>query len=329
MVRSAIPKIIFGSLLGSLTAMVSVARAAEPEADPSVGSAAPGAPQRDTVTVDQAPGVNLPPQIAAQVRAAIEDVLAGRPPPEVPIDVTLEAGGVVVRVGSLSRRIAIAGWDYTAVRTVALHVLDLLQPAPESPEILPANPTADPEADPEAPVVAQVSTSERAAEPANEASGPWSLQAGVAGARGVQGPDPWMTSVAVGVAWTHDWLRMGLEAGWDHAVVRHPDGMTTVNYDATPLRLVFAAQNSVVMGGFRAGVAEYRVTSQQQPYWELTPLVGPFLAAKFPIAGRIRGLLVGGFDYFGRRTQLSTGGFDTAYSTPQVAPYVGVIVEGS
>src|SRR6185312_13126193 len=261
MVRSSIPQIIFGSLLGSLTAMVSVAGAAEPEADPSVGSAAPVAPQRDTVTVDQAPGVNLPAQ--------------------------------------------------------------------ESPEILPANPTADPEADPEAPVVAQVSTSERAAEPANEASGPWSLQAGVAGARGVQGPDPWMTSVAVGVAWTHDWLRMGLEAGWDHAVVRHPDGMTTVNYDATPLRLVFAAQNSVVMGGFRAGVAEYRVTSQQQPYWELTPLVGPFLAAKFPIAGRIRGLLVGGFDYFGRRTQLSTGGFDTAYSTPQVAPYVGVIVEGS
>ena len=55
--------------------------------------------------------------------------------------------------------------------------------------------------------------------------------------------------------------------------------------------------------------------------------MGPFLAAKFPIAGRFRGLLVGGFDYFARRTQLSTGNFDTAYSTPQVAPYIGVLLD--
>jgi hypothetical protein len=305
--------------------MISVARAAEPDVEPSVGSTAPVAPQREPVTVDQAPGVELPPEIAAQVRTAIEDALAGRPPPGVPIDVTLEADGVVVRVGSLSRRIAIPRWDYSALRTVALHVLDLLQPAPEVPEVLPANPMQDPGA----PVVAEVRASERAPEHADEPGGPWSLLASVAGARGVQGPDPWMASLAVGVAWTHDWLRIGLEAGWDHAVVRHPDGMTTVNYDATPLRLVFAAQNKVVMGGFRAGLAEYRVTSLDQPYWELTPLVGPFLAARFPIAGRVRGLLVGGFDYFARRTQLSTGNFDTAYSTPQVAPYVGVVVEGS
>jgi hypothetical protein len=58
-----------------------------------------------------------------------------------------------------------------------------------------------------------------------------------------------------------------------------------------------------------------------------TPLVGPFVAAPVPIAGRFRGLLIAGFDYFARRTQLTKGGFDTTYSTPQVAPYVGVIVE--
>jgi hypothetical protein len=81
-----------------------------------------------------------------------------------------------------------------------------------------------------------------------------------------------------------------------------------------------------VMAGVRAGVAVYRVTTQQT-YTEVTPLVGPFLAAKFPIAGRFRGLLMGGFDYFGRRTELSTGSFDTAYSSPQLAPYVAIVGE--
>ena len=80
------------------------------------------------------------------------------------------------------------------------------------------------------------------------------------------------------------------------------------------------------MAGVRGGVAVYRVTAEQT-YTEVTPLVGPFLAAKFPIAGRFRGLLVGGFDYFGRRTELSTGNFDTAYSSPQLAPYVAIVAE--
>jgi hypothetical protein len=80
------------------------------------------------------------------------------------------------------------------------------------------------------------------------------------------------------------------------------------------------------MAGVRAGAAVYHVTAQQ-PFTEVTPLVGPFLAARFPIAGRFRGLLVGGFDYFSRRTQLSSGSFDTVYSTPQVAPYIGVVAE--
>jgi len=56
-------------------------------------------------------------------------------------------------------------------------------------------------------------------------------------------------------------------------------------------------------------------------------VVGPFLAAPVPIAGRFRGLLVAGFDYFGRRTELTRGPFDTVYSTPQVAPYISVVVE--
>jgi hypothetical protein len=303
MVKASIRNIVLGGLFGSLTAMISVARAAEP------------------VNVDQAPDVDLPPEIAADVRAAVEDVLAGRAQPEVPINITLEAGGALVRVGSLWRRIAIARWDYPAVRTVALHVLDLLQPAPEVPVVTPANPTGAPAAR----VVAEAGVSEHASEHAPEPAGPWSLHASVAGARGAQGPDPWMVAVAVGAAWTRDWLRIGLEVGWDHAIVRHLNGVTA-SYDAAPLRLVLGAQNSVVMGGVRAGGAMYRVTGQQA-FTELTPLVGPFLAARFPIAGRLRGLLVGGFDYFARRTELSTGAFDTAYSSPQVAPYVAVVVE--
>jgi hypothetical protein len=277
------------------------------------------------VTVERAAGVDLPPQIAADLRAAIDDALAGRAQPEVPIDVTLEAGGVVVRVGSLWRRIAIARWDYAALRTVALHVVDLSQPAPEMPDVAPAGPTAGPPAM----VVAEAPADARAIAQRTDSGGPYSVHVGVAGARGVQMPDPWMVSMTAGVGWTHhDWLRIGVEIGWDHSIVRHVDSagvLTTVNYDAMPIRLVLAAQNSTVMAGVRGGVAEYRVTGEQH-FWVTTPVVGPFVAARVPIVGSFRGLLVGGFDYFARRTELS-GGIDTLYSTPAVAPYIGVVLE--
>jgi hypothetical protein len=316
--KSLIPNIVLGSLLASLAATTSVARAAEPEVAPSAGNPAPGAAQRGLITVDEAPGVDLPPQIAADVQAAIEDALAGRAAPGTPIDVTLEQAGVVIRVGSLWRRVAIARWDYPAVRTVALHVLDLLQPAPEVPEGAAGNAIADP-----TPTVRATANQE-----ATEPAGPWTLHAGVSGARGAQSPDPWIVGVTVGAAWSHDWLRIGLEIGWDHSIERHPDApeRVTVNYDAVPVRLVLAAQNNMVAAGLRAGVAGYRVTAQTN-FREVTPLVGPFLALRLPIAGRFRGLLVGGFDYFSHRTELTTGGFDAVYSTPELAPYVGVIVE--
>ena len=309
MIKASIPSIVLGSLLASLAATTSVASAAEPEAA-----------QRGPIAVEQAPGVDLPPQVAADVQAAIEDALAGRAAPGTPIDITLEQAGVVIRVGSLWRRVAIARWDYPAVRTVALHVLDLLQPAPEVPDVAAGNAVADPTPT----VVAHAPDSRQATEPA----GPWTLHAGVAGARGAQAPDPWIVGITIGAAWSHDWLRIGLEVGWDHSIERHPDApvRVTVNYDAVPVRLVLAAQNSMVAAGVRAGVVGYRVTAQQD-FREVTPMVGPFLALRLPIAGRFRGLLVGGFDYFSRRTELSTGGFEPVYSTPQLAPYVGVVVE--
>ena len=315
MMKASIRNIVLGGVLAGLTAAISVAKAAEP-AEP--------------IDVHQAPGVDLPPQLAADVRAAIEDVLAGRAHPAVPIDVTLDAGGAVVRVGSLSRRIAIVGWDYPAMRTVALNVLDLLQPGPEVPEVSAAAESTMPAAAPAAGVVEEIRVPGRPSAQTAELDGPLSVHLALGGARGAQGPDPWMVSGTVGAAWTRNWLRIGLEIGWDHGIVRHPATETpvgvTVNYDATPLRLVLAVQNRVVMVGVRGGVAVYRVATQQT-YTEVTPLVGPFLAAKFPIAGRFRGLLVGGFDYLGRRTELSTGAFDTAYSSPKLAPYVAVVAE--
>ena len=293
MMKSSIPTIVLGSLLGSLTAMISVARAAEPAAAPLV------------MTVDEAPGADLPPQIAADVRAAVEDALAGRAAPGVPIDITLETRSAVVRVGSLWRR------------------LDLLQPAPDVPEAAPESAVTD--STPR--LVAKAATNGRAAEDATEPAGPWSVHAGVAGGRGIQDPDPWLVSVTAGALWTHhEWLRIGLEVGWDHSIVRHKDGVT-INYDATPVRLVLAAQNSKVLAGVRAGVAPYRVTGEQH-YQVVTPVVGPFIAAPVPIAGRYRGLLVAGFDYFARRTELLSYGFlDPVYSTPELAPYIGVVVE--
>src|SRR3954471_5865603 len=84
MVKSSISKSVLGRVLGSflasLPAMISIAQAAEPETagnTPAVDS------QRGLITVDQAPDVDLPPSIAADVRAAIEDALAGRAAPAV------------------------------------------------------------------------------------------------------------------------------------------------------------------------------------------------------------------------------------------------------
>jgi hypothetical protein len=284
------------------------------------------APDRSAITVDSAPGVDLPPQLATDLRAAVQDALAGRAQPADPIELTIEAGGVVVRAGALSRRIAVEHWNYSTVRMVALHVLDLLQPAPEVPDGAPANPTPDAAAPPAAAVVVGAPARERAA----DGQGPWTLHANIAGARGTQGVDPWIVGGSVGAAWTREWLRIGAEVGWDHAFVRHLDNpyglLTTVKYDATPFRLSVAIENSTVMLGVRGGVAGYRVTGSQA-YWEVTPLVGPFIGFRFPIVGRVRGFLMAGFDYFARRTELSNGGFDPVYSTPQVAPYVSLVIE--
>ena len=220
MVKASIRNIVLGGVLAGLTAGISVSRAAEP------------------VDVHQAPGVDLPPQLSADVRAAIEDVLAGRAQPAVPIDVTLEAGGAVVRVGSLSRRIAIVGWDYPAVRTVALHVLDLLQPGPEVPEVSGAAAASPmPDAAPPAAVVEEVRVSGRPSAQTAELDGPLSVHVAVAGARGVQGPDPWMVSGTLGATWTHNWLRIGLEVGWDHGrcATRTIRRATTIRPTTMPL----------------------------------------------------------------------------------------------
>jgi len=331
---------ILGIVLGTSTLMISAAQAAEPEPGPSVviaptpAAPPPVAPQAGGVVVRQAPGVELPPQVATDVRAAIQDALAGRAVAGVPIEITLEAGGVLIQVGSLWRRVAILRWDYQALRTVALHVLDLLQPAPEVPAPPPraaAEPASVPAAEAPGTDEAVERASDRAANHATEtaaaSSDAWNVRASVAGARGIQGPDPWLVSVAAGASWAHDWMRLGLEAGWDHAVVRHPaeGNGQAVNYDALPVRLVLAAQNASAQVGVRAGFAVYRISGEQH-FTVVTPLVGPFLALPLPIAGRFHGLLVAGFDYYAHRTELSTG-YSTPYSSPQVAPYLAIVVE--
>src|SRR5204863_6926214 len=141
---------------------------------------------------------------------AIDDALAGRAQPGVPIDLTLEAGGVVVRVGSLSRRIAIARWDYPALRTVALHVLDLSQPAPEMPEVASDGAAAGPPTM----VVAEAPAHARATEHATDAGGAWSVHAGVAGGRGAQMPAPRVVSLTAGAPRAHPgWPRARVPSG--------------------------------------------------------------------------------------------------------------------
>src|SRR5207248_500151 len=77
-------------------------------------------------------------------------------------------------------------------------------------------------------VVEEVRVTGRPSAQTAELEGPLSVYGALGGARGAQGPDPWMVSGTVGAAWTRNWLRIGLEVGWDHGIVRHPATETPV-----------------------------------------------------------------------------------------------------
>jgi hypothetical protein len=315
--------LVLGTVLGSMASMVSLAEAADPEPSPVVVAPSPAAPQMGSgaIAVRLAPGVDLPVQVALDVRAAIRDALAGRAAPAAMIEVTLEAGGALVRVGTLWRRIAVTQWDEVALRTVALHVVDLAQPAPEVPA--PPPPPAPVAAEPAANVV----TEAPAAEPAAASGEVWSVRASFGGARGIEHTDPWLASFGAGAMWSRDWMQAGLEVGWDHAAVRHPNGLVEVNYDAIPARVVLAAQNGSVEAGVRLGAQVYRLTGEH-PSNAFSLLGGVFLGLKVPIGGRFRGFLVGGIDAFSRRAVL-TDGYTDQYTTPRFTPYAGLVVEAA
>jgi hypothetical protein len=299
-----VPMGLMISLAG--TAVPGVARAGEGAA-PAAGPA--------MVEVRAAPGVDLPAPLAADVRAAVEDALAGRPPAAVPIELTLDAAGVDVRVGSLARRVTIVRWDDVALRTIALHVLDLMQPGPEV--VAPAAPAES---------VATVATVAPAAEPPPSPSPEaWCVRAGAAGLRGVENDNPWTVAFTAGGAWTREWMRVGAEVGWERAPRHQIYNLVPVTYDAWPVRLVGAAQAGMLEGGIRAGVEVFRVATDHS-IWSYTPLVGAFLGIRVPATPWLHAVIVGGADALPRRVQLYVGGA-TPYTTPRVAPYAGLIIE--
>jgi hypothetical protein len=288
------------SVLGLVASMISLA-AGDGEA-PAVGWA--------TIVVRPAPGADLPPSLAEDVRAAVENALVGRTRPAVPIEITLDAYAVDVRVGSLARRVAVLRWDDVVMRTIALHVLDLMQPGPE--------------------VVAAEAPAEGVAAmaPAAEPSAPaavWSLRAGAAGLRGAEHDNPWTVAFAGGPSWTRDWLRIGAELGWEHAPRHLVDLSTEVSYDAWPVRVAAAAQAGMLEGGIRAGVEAFRVTTEHST-WSVTPLAGAFIGIRLPATPWLHAVVVGGADVLPRRVQLTVGAA-TPYTTPRLAPYAGLVFE--
>jgi len=300
------------SALVPMGLMISLAGAAVPGVARAGEGAGPAAGPA-TVEVHAAPGVDLPPPLAADVRAAVEDALAGRTPPAAPIELTLDAAGVDVRVGSLARRVTIIRWDDVALRTIALHVLDLMQPGPEV-----AAPAAPAES---------VATVAPAAEPSSPTSSPeaWCVRAGAAGLRGAEHDNPWTVAFTAGGALTRDWMRVGAELGWERAPRHQIYNLAPVTYDAWPLRLVGAAQAGMLEGGIRAGVEVFRVATDHS-IWSYTPLVGAFLGIRVPATPWLHAVIIGGADALPRRVQLTVGGA-TPYTTPRLAPYAGLIFE--
>jgi hypothetical protein len=290
------------SALSLLALTISLAEGSEPDA--------PAAAEPAGVLVRAAAGVDLPPSLAEDVRAAVENALLGRTRPAVPIEVTLGVGAVDVRVGSLARRVAVFRWDEVALRTIALHVLDLMQPAPEVGAI--AAPTESLAAAPP---------------PAETPPAPpvWSVRAGAAASKGAENDNPWVFAFAAGGAWTHDWLRLGAEMGWERTRRHQVYNLAPASYDAWPFRLSAAAQAGMLEAGLRAGVEVFRVTTDRSNLAE-TPLAGAFVGIRLPATPWLHGVLVGGADVMPRRIQVTVGGA-TPYTTPRLAPYVGMVVE--
>jgi len=303
------------SVLGLLASVISLAGAAEPDVAPDRGAATtPADPV--VVAVRAAPGVDVPAQLAADLRAAMQEALAGRTPPPAPVELTLDAGGVTVRVGSLARWIAVARWDDVAMRTIALHVLDLVQPAPEI--VATAVPAV------RVGSVADVAAVAPPAEPPPPRAR-WTLRAGASGTRGVEHDNPWVAAFAAGAAWARESWRLGAELGWEHAPRHQIDLLAPVSYDALPVRVSMAAQAGMLEGGVRAGVEAFRVTTDHD-IWSFTPLAGAFVGIRLPATAWLHAIVVGGADVLTRRVQLTVGAA-TPYTTPRLAPYAGLMVE--
>jgi hypothetical protein len=194
------------------------------------------------VAVTAVPGAGISLELVKRVRADVAWALAGRAQPGVAITLTIDAAGVDIQVGRLSRRVAVAFWDDVALRTVALHVLDLMQPEPDLRGLVRAPPEANAEAAPRAESDDGSETLQIAAAPPSASSAlPWWVHASVAGTRGTDSINPWMVAVAAGLRYQRDWLRASLDVGWDHAAHRSPDGITRASYDGWPVRLAIAA----------------------------------------------------------------------------------------
>jgi len=298
-----------GSAFGLAMFLTSLAGAAEPEIVPAGDGSASGdgAP---VVAVRAAPGMELSSALAAELRAAVEDALVGRTRVAAPIELTVAVGAVDVRVGTLARRVAVQRWDDVALRTVALHVIDLLQPSPDV-------------------VVAAAPAEGVVAAPATESSPPattWCVRAGAAGLRGAEHDNPWEVAFSAGVYRTYDWLRVGADLGWERAPEHVVAGLKPVSYDAWPVRVAAAAQAGMLEGGIRAGVEVFRVTTTDHSTEEVTPLAGAFIGVRLPATPCFHAVLVGGADVLPRRVQLTIGAA-TPYTTPRLAPYAGLMIE--
>ena len=327
MMKASIRNIVLGGMLACLTAMISVARAADPEAAPSVGIGRDPIMGR-TRSPSTRPRAwtcrrSWPPTFAPRSRTCWRDARSQRSRSTSRV----EAGGasfasVPCRAGSRSstgttRRCG--RWRCTCSISCsrrrrcrkARRQIRWCRRRPRrrrwSRRPLPA---------------------ERATElpPDRGACTPR-----VAGARGAQGPDPW---IVCGYRRRHLDSRLAPDrpGGRLGPLGRAPRGQRGRGHDRQLRRHAISAGD----GGpeqhrdgrgprRRRGVSASppsSSTGRSHRWW------APSSRSKFPIAGRFRGLLVGGFDYFARRTELLERRSSTrSIRRRKLAPYVAVVVE--
>jgi hypothetical protein len=247
-------------------------------------------------------GPGIPEQAAAAVRDAVLARIADRTPGNPPILIVLRADTAEILAGSLRREVSIGAWTSPqAARTVALHVMDLLQPAPA---LTPVGASGG-----------AVALGARATRTRVTAlAGPYF-------GHGIDDRNPWAGGLALDVELGRGRFSGGLGAAWSRGV---PSGSVPLDagYDVVSARLTGAVTVREVTVGAHAGLGRIFMSGVES--WTTDTLVAsPFVRSRLTLAENVVVLIEAGVEVLSRPARLLVGE-RTLYAAPRAAPYLGL-----